>query len=385
MDLSYTEEQSLLRDSVASFLAEQYEFEQRRSALASEPHWRPDIWKALSQELQILGAAFPEEVGGFGGGAIENLILMEEFGKALVVEPYLASVVLAGGVLKHSTDSAVRERLQRLIAGEDIYTLAYSERTSRFNVAAVETRANADGNGWILDGHKKLVLAAPYADQIIVSARTSGESRDRNGVTLFALDPKTDGVSITPYSTYDGFRAADIALEGVKLGPEALISEKDAGFELIDRAVDEATAAICGEAVGVMSKLLELTLEYAKNRKQFGKSISSFQALQHRMTDMFVELEQAKSIALLGGIRAESDDDIVRARGVSMTKAQIGKACKKVGQSAIQVHGGMGITDEMAVSHYFKRATVLEAQFGSVGYHLSRIESVGSVEPSAAV
>ena len=376
MDLSYTEEQSMLRESVASFLAEHYTFEKRQAALSTGSLWRKDIWTALAEELQILGMSFPEEFGGFGGGAIDNLLLMEEFGRVLAVEPYLSTVVMAGGLLKRVPYDGAADAIERIIAGHEILSFGFSERASRFNIAAVDTRATADGSGWVIDGHKKLVLAAPYADRVIITARTAGGPREKEGISLFIVDTDAQGVSLNPYTTYDGFGAADITFDGVRIGADLLIGEQDNGFGYAERTVDDGIAAICGEAVGVMQKTLDLTLEYAKERKQFGKPISSFQALQHRMSDMFIDVEQAKSMALLGAIRAEEADPIVRARGISQTKAQIGAACKRVGQSAIQVHGGMGITDEMSVAHYFKRSTTLEGLFGSVDYHLARIEKL---------
>ena len=376
MDLSYTDEQLMLRDSVVSFLAEQYTFEKRQTALAADPLWRPDIWKAFAEELQILGISFPEEFGGFGGGAIDNLLLMEEFGRVVAVEPYLSTIVMAGGLLKRVPYDGAGDTIERIIAGQEILSFGFSERASRFNIAAVETRATADGSGWVVDGHKKLVLAAPYADRIIITARTAGGPREKDGISLFIIDANADGVSLNSYTTYDGFRAADITFDGVRIGTDALIGEKDNGFGYAERTVDDGIAAICGESVGVMQKMLDLTLEYAKERNQFGKPISSFQALQHRMSDMFIDVEQAKSMALLGAISAEDDDPIRRAKGISKTKAQIGGACKRVGQSAIQVHGGMGITDEMCISHYFKRSTTLEGLFGTVDYHLTRIEQL---------
>lgn len=374
MNLSFSEEQVMLRDTVGAYLSENYTFEQRQAGSAEAPHWRPEIWKALAEELQILGAAFPEELGGFGGNSIDNLILMQEFGRTLLVEPYLASVVMAGGIFKHSNHALAPLMIEQIITGERIHAFAFSERNSRFNLAAVETRAERVGDDWKISGHKKMVLAAPYAGSFIVTARTAGATREENGVSLFLLDAKAQGVSITPYMTYDGFRAADIVFDGVNISNENLIGEADMGFAIASRVMDEAVAALCGEAVGVMQTMLDLTLNYARDRKQFGKPISSFQALQHRMADMFIEIEQAKSISLLGAIRADDLEAAVREKGVSTAKAQIGTACKRVGQSAIQIHGGMGITEEMAVSHYFKRASAIEAQFGSVDYHLTRIE-----------
>lgn len=374
MDLSFTVEQDMLREAVAGFLVDHYDFHQRHHALRNEPFWRPEIWKSLAEELQVLGAAFPEELGGFGGGALEHLVLMEEFGKVLLVEPYLASVVMAGGVLKHSGHARRQNLIEEIISGQKISTLAFAEHNSRYNLASVETQARQRDGAWVLNGRKKLVLSAPYCDHLIVSARTAGGAREEHGIALFLIGAQASGVSMTPYMTYDGFRAADVVLENVTIGNDALLAEDTTGFEVLSRVIDEATSAICGEAVGVLKKMLELTLNYARDRRQFGGPISGFQAIQHRMADMFINLEQAKSIALLGAIRADDPDHLTRKRGVSLAKAYIGGASKSIGQSAIQIHGGMGITDEMAISHYFKRATMIESQFGSVDTHLSRIE-----------
>lgn len=383
MQLSFTEEQVMLRETVAAFLSDRYDFDSRRKALEEEPRWRPDIWKALAEELGILGAAFPESLGGFGGGAVENLIIMEEFGRHLVVEPYLPSIVIGGGFLKHSGHAGAAELAESVIAGTTILAFAQAERNSRFNPAAVETRASADGAGWVIDGHKRMVLAAPIANKLFVTARTSGSSHDRSGISVFLVDCDAPGVELASYVTYDGFLAADVSFANVRVGADALFGEKGNGLVLVEQVLDDAIAAMAAEASGLLRTALQRTVEYSRERKQFGVPLSSFQALQHRMADMFIEVEQAQSMAWLGAIRAEAADPVFRARGISAVKAQIGNACRKVGQSAIQVHGGMGMTDEMAISHYFKRATMIETMFGSVDYHLARIEAI-DVAASAA-
>ena len=374
MDFDFTEEQSMLRDTVASYLADHYTFDKRRAAIGNEPGWCPEVWKAFAQELGILGASFPVDLGGLGGGPIENMIIMEEFGKALVVEPYLPTVVIGGGFLKHSSHVSASELIDGIIAGKNIFAFAYAEPRGRYNLASLATTAKKNGAGWILSGHKAVVVAAPFATHLIVTARTAGGERDMRGVSVFLVDATAAGIRRTDFVTVDGFRASDIYFENVKLGAEALIGVVDEGLSLIEKVVDEAIAATCGEACGALRRLLSSTTEYTKQRKQFGASISSFQALQHRMVDMFIQVEQSVSMTYM--VNLKIGDDAERARAASAAKVQVGKACKFVGQGAIQLHGGMGMTDEMAVSHYFKRASMIESAFGSTDHHLGRLESL---------
>jgi pimeloyl-CoA dehydrogenase small subunit len=372
VDFSFTEEQSMLRDTVASYLADNYDFEKRRAALAKEPGWRPDVWKAFAEELGILGAPFSEELGGLGGGPIENMIVMEELGKALVVEPYLATVVIGGGFLKHSGHAAAADLIGSIISGEAIFAFAYAEPKGRYNLAALETTAKKDGGGWTLNGHKAVVIGAPYATHLIVTARTSGCERDAQGISVFLVEKGASGVTTRDYSTVDGFLASEVFFENVSLGADALVGPADNGLPLVEKVVDEAIAAVSAEACGVLRKLHEGTLEYTKQRKQFGVPISSFQVLQHRMVDMFIQVEQSISMTYMANIKV--GDEAERAKAASAAKVQIGKACRFVGQQAIQLHGGMGMTDEMAIGHYFKRATMIESAFGSVDHHLARYE-----------
>jgi pimeloyl-CoA dehydrogenase small subunit len=374
VDFSFTEEQSMLRDTVASYLADNYDFDRRRAALAREPHWRPEVWKAFAEELGILGAPFSEELGGLGGGPIENMVVMEELGKALVVEPYLPTVVIGGGFLKHSGHAGAADLIGGVIEGRNIFAFAYAEPRGRYNLAALETKAKKDGAGWTLNGHKAVVIAAPYATHLIVTARTSGGERDAQGVSVFLVEKGAAGVTTRDYPTVDGFQASEVHFENVSLGADALIGPADHGLPLVEKVVDEAIAATCAEACGVLRKLHEGTLEYTKQRKQFGVPISSFQVLQHRMVDMFIQVEQSISMTYMANIKVT--DEAERAKAVSAAKVQIGKACRFVGQQAIQLHGGMGMTDEMAIGHYFKRATMIESAFGSVDHHLARYEAL---------
>ena len=372
MDFSFTEEQSMLRDTVAAYLADHYDFDKRRAVVGKEPGWRPEVWKAFAEELGILGAPFSEELGGLGGGPIENMIVMEEFGKALVVEPYLGTVVIGGGFLKHSGHSAAADLIGGIIEGKTIFAFAQAEPQSRYNLASVATTAKKDGAGWTLNGHKSVVIGAPFATHLIVTARTAGGERDAQGISVFIVEKGAKGVTTRDYPTVDGFRASEVYFENVSLGADALVGPADAGLPLVEKVVDEAIAATCAEACGVLRKLHEGTLEYTKQRKQFGQPISSFQVLQHRMVDMFINVEQAVSMTYMANIKVS--DEAERAKAVSAAKVQIGKACRFVGQNAIQLHGGMGMTDEMAIGHYFKRATMIESAFGSVDHHLARYE-----------
>jgi alkylation response protein AidB-like acyl-CoA dehydrogenase len=375
MDLSFTEEQSMLRDTVGSFLADRYDFETRRKIAQSEAGWRADYWKAFANDLGILGAPFPEALGGLGGGATETMIIMEAFGRALVIEPYVETVVVGGGFLKHSGHPRAEELIGKIIAGETVMAFAYAEPQARYNWADLKTTARKDGSGYLLSGHKAVVVGAPWADQLIVTARTAGAQRDRDGVSVFLVDKAARGITTRDYPTVDGRRASELYFEDVSLSAEALIGEADHGLPMIERVIDEATAASLAEAMGVLGRLHESTLEYTKQRKQFGQPIGAFQVLQHRMVDMFIAAEQATSITYMATLKlGESERE--RATAVSAAKAYVGKALRFVGQNAIQLHGGMGMTDEMAIGHYFKRATVLEGLFGSTDHHLHRYEAM---------
>jgi hypothetical protein len=372
MDFSFTEEQSMLRDTVASYLADHYGFDQRKAMLAREPGWSPAVWKAFAEELGILGAPFSEDLGGLGGGAVENMIVMEEFGKALVVEPYLGTVVIAGGFLKHSGHPRAAGLIGRIIAGEAIFAFAWAEPQGRYNLADLKTTAKKDGASFVLNGHKAVVVGAPYATHLIVTARTDGGQRDAVGVSVFMVPKDAAGVTTRDYPTVDGFRASEVYLENVSLGADARIGPEGHALPLVEKVVDEAIAALCAEGCGVLRRLHEGTLEYTKQRKQFGQPIAAFQVLQHRMVDMFIQVEQAVSMTYMATIK--SADAAERSKAAAAAKVQIGKACRFVGQNAIQLHGGMGMTDEMAIGHYFKRASMIEAAFGSTDHHLARYE-----------
>ena len=372
MDFSFTDEQSMLRDTVASYLADHYDFDARRAAVQSEPGWRPQVWKAFADELGILGAAFPESLGGLGGGATETMVIMEEFGKALVVEPYVGTVVIGGGFLKHAAHPGAADLIGSIIAGDATMAFAYAEPQGRYNLADLKTTATKSGTGFTLNGQKAVVIGAPWATHLMVTARTAGGQRDRQGVSVFLVEAAATGITRRDYPTVDGFRASEVTFEAVQVPAEALIGVVDQGLPLVERVMDEAIAATCAEACGVLRKLHEGTVEYTKQRKQFGQPISSFQVLQHRMVDMFIQVEQSISMTYMATIKLADAGD--SAKAAAAAKVQIGKACKFVGQNAIQLHGGMGMTDEMAIGHYFKRATMIESAFGSVDHHLARYE-----------
>jgi alkylation response protein AidB-like acyl-CoA dehydrogenase len=376
MNFSFTEEQTLLRDSVAAYLADHYDFDKRRTAVKSAAGWRPEVWKAFAEELGILGAPFAEDLGGLGGGAIDTMVIMEEFGKALVVEPYLGTVVIGGGFLTKSNHPRAPELVGRIIAGEATFAFAYAEPQSRSNWADLKTTARKDGAGYVLNGAKAVVVGAPWASHLIVTARTGGAQREAGGVSVFLVDKGAAGVTSRDYPTVDGQRASEVILENVKVGADALIGPEGQSLPLIEAVMDEAIAALCGEACGVLRRLQEGTVDYTKQRKQFGQPIGQFQVLQHRMVDMFIQVEQSVSMTYMAHIRL-AEPAAARAKAISAAKVQIGRACRFVGQNAIQLHGGMGMTDEMAIGHYFKRATVIEAQFGDTDHHLTRYEAAG--------
>jgi alkylation response protein AidB-like acyl-CoA dehydrogenase len=375
MDFSFSEEQRLLRDSLANFLGDTYGFAKRRDALASEGGWRPDIWRAFATDLGILGAALPEALGGLGGGPVDTMVIMEELGRALVVEPYLDTIVIAAGLLKRFDTPAARDAVERIVAGDLIATLAWGEPAGRFNVADVATAARRDGAGWRLDGHKAVVSSAPWASHLLVTARTSGGQRDREGISLFLVDKAMAGVATRDYPTVDGGRASEIAFDGVTLGADALLGDEGQALSVVELVLDEARAALCAEAVGVMSELQRQTVDYAKQRRQFGQAIGDFQVLQHRMVDMFTQYEQSVSMTYMATLKLDLPA-AARAKAVSAAKVYVGRACTFLGQSAVQIHGGIGITDELPLSHYFKRAAMIESALGSSEYHLRRYQSL---------
>ena len=372
MDFSYTETQDMLRDTLARFLADTYDFESRKKMLARPEGRDPGIWRALATELGILGAPFAEEHGGLGGGALENMIMMEELGKVIAIEPYLQTVVIGGGAIKHAGGAMAEAMIPAIIAGEAVIAFAYAEPQGRYDLANLRTTAKGDGAGYVLNGQKAVVYAAPWATHLLVTARAGGAQREREGVALFLIDAKLPGVVRRDYPTVDGFQASEVYFENVAIPGDALIP---GGIDLIEQLIDEATVAVCGEACGIARKLHESTLDYTKQRKQFGVPIGKFQVLQHRMADMFIEVEQIASMALMGTLKLDQPA-AGRKAAISLAKAKVSRSIKFVGQNAIQTHGGIGITQELAIGHYFKRGTMIENQFGSADWHLDRFEQL---------
>jgi pimeloyl-CoA dehydrogenase small subunit len=371
MDFSFTEEQTLLRNSVQSLLADKYDFDTRRKIVKSAEGWSPAMWKQFA-ELGLLAAPFSEEMGGLGGGPIETMILMEEFGRHLVVEPFVETVVIAGGFLREGASKAQQDaHIPGIVDGSTVWAFAYAEPQGRYNLADLVTTAKKDGAGYTLNGYKAVVLGAPWAQKLIVTARTSGGQRDRDGVSVFIVDKSAAGVSTRDYPTVDGRRASEITFENVKLGADALIGAEGKGLPLVEKVTDQAIAALSAEAVGCMGELNKATVEYCKTRKQFGVPIGKFQVLQHRMVDMFMAYEQSVSMTYMVNLKL-GESDAERVKAAAGAKVQIGKAGRFVGQQSVQLHGGMGMTDELNVGHYFKRLTMIDTQFGNVDHQLKR-------------
>lgn len=370
MDFSYTDTQDMLRDTLARFLADTYDFDTRNKMINSPDGRDSGIWRALATELGILSAPFSEDKGGLGGGALENMIMMEELGKVIAIEPYLQTVVIGGGALKTAGGALAEATIPSIISGEAIIAFAYAEPQGRYDLANLRTTARKDGAGFTLNGHKGVVYAAPWATHLLVTARTGGGQRDREGVELFLVDARAKGIVRRDYPTVDGFRASEIYFENVAIPGDSLLP---GGLALIERVVDEATMGVCAEAGGVARKLHEGTLDYSKQRQQFGQPIGRFQVLQHRMADMMMEAEQIVSMTLMGTLKLDLPDN-ERKAAVSLAKAKVSRSVRFVGQNAIQTHGGIGITQELAIGHYFKRATMIESAFGSADFHLDRFE-----------
>jgi len=364
MDFNYTDEQNALRDTLARFIAKDYGFEQRRALAKSDTGFSRDHWKQFA-ELGLTALPFAEDFGGLGGNAVDTMLVMEAFGRGLVLEPYLATVIVAGGLIRDAGSDAQKEALLPSIAsGELMMALAHYEPGTRYEVSRVDTAAKADGNGWKLSGAKGVVLGGGAADKLLVSAKTG------KGISLFLVDAKAAGLTVRSTMTQDGGRAAEIQFDNVAVGADALVGAKDGALPAIERALDYGIAALCAEAVGIMTALNEATLEYLKTRKQFGQPIGRFQALQHRMVDMVIATEQSRSMATLAAVKADSTDAAERRRAISAAKAYVGQQARFVGQQAVQLHGGMGVVDELNVSHWFKRLTLIDLTFGNTDHHL---------------
>lgn len=366
MNFDYSDEQRQIREGVQALLRDVYGFEDRRAAIRSESGWRPDVWRRFA-DMGLLGLSRRDA----GAGPVEIMVVMEALGEALVVEPFLETVVIAGSLLSAAGGAVAAAELDAIAAGTSLHAVAWGEPAARVRFADVGTTAVRDGDGWRIDGTKSVVTAGPWANRLLVTARTAGRPGDADGVSLFLIDPSTAGVRLTAYPTIDGRRAADIAFEGVRVPADALLGTEGEALPLLERAGDEAIAAIAAESVGVMRRMLQDTTAFTQQRAQFGQPISRFQVLQHRMVDMFIAIEMATAASLLATLKLEAPAR-ERAMAASTAKVQIAEACRFVGQNAVQLHGGMGMTDETAVSHYFKRATAIEMEFGTIDHHLGR-------------
>ena len=371
MDFTLSDEQKLLKDSVDRFVAEKYGLDVRRALVASEDGFGRENWKTFA-ELGWLAIPFAEASGGLGGGPIEVMVMMEAFGRGLVVEPFISTILTGASLVEALGDKEQKAAiLPSVIQGKKLIAFAHVEPQARFTLSDIMTTATADGGGYRISGHKAVVFGGDSANHLIVSARTSGDQRDENGISLFLVDAEAEGVTRRSYGTVDGLRAADVALKDVLVGPEALLGEEGDTFATIESVVDRATAAVCAEAVGVMDSLHEQTLEYLNTREQFGVKLGKFQALQHRSVDMFVACQEARTMTYVATLSLDKPR-AERIRAVSAAKSHIGRAGRLVGQEAVQLHGGMGMTDELAVGHYFKRLTMIDTLFGNMDHHLER-------------
>ncbi|HEY9313432.1 acyl-CoA dehydrogenase family protein [Williamsia sp.] len=375
MDFSLTKEQELLRDSLGKFLATRYGLETSRAAVKTGKGWQPEIWASFADELGILGATLPEADGGLGGGPVELMIVTEALGHALVVEPFVDTVVIGSGLLRRAGGDRAARIVDNIVVGTAITAFAATEPTSGYTYSDVSTTARRDGDEWVINGVKAVVSSAPLANHLLITARTSGSQRDTDGISLFVVDVDPDdlpaGIESHRYRTIDDRQAADLTFTDLRVPADALLGAEGGAWTSIDKAIDEATASAASEAVGLMRKVLADTVEYAKQRQQFGQAIGSFQALQHRMVDMYMELEQSIAAVYLAVLNLEADP-VERSLAVSAAKATIGRSARFIGQNAVQLHGGMGMTEELAIGHYFKRLTAIEYEFGPADQHIAR-------------
>jgi len=377
MNFELSEEQKMIQQSVERFVQENYDLSNRISISSEDPGFSKEYWSSMA-ELGWLGLAFAEEEGGFGGNQIDTLVLMEQFGKGLVLEPFLANIVLGGGAIKRSNSQKLKETIiPGLIDGSLQITLAYAEEQSRFDLNDVATSATEDGEGFILNGKKSMVLNAESADKIIVVARTSGGQTEEDGISLFILDTGSEGIVMENFPTVDGLRASEISLENVKVSKEDLVGKKDKGFDILQAVANDAILALAAEAVGAMEVLYKDTVEYTQQREQFDHALSDFQVLQHRMVDMFMEYEQCKSL-LFRATMETVQDPIMAQRTIHALKHLIGKSGIFVGENAVQLHGGMGVTEELRIGHFFKRLLVIDSQFGNADFHLEKFTNISS-------
>jgi pimeloyl-CoA dehydrogenase small subunit len=373
MDFEFTEEQRLLRESLDRLLGDSYGFDKRKAYLAEPDGFSAATWGQYA-ELGLLGLPFAEEYGGFGGGPVDVMIVMEAFGRVLALEPYLATVVLAGTALGHAGSAAQNEAIvPQIVDGSLRLAVAHGERQARYDLNDVMTTATKIASGWRLDGAKSVVVHGDSADKLIVSARVSGDRHDPDGIGLFLVDAKANGIARRGYKMRDGIAAADIALSDVEVSAGDILGEPGRGLATMERVNQAGIMATSAEAVGAMETMLAMTIEYMKTRVQFGKPIGENQALQHRASEMMISLEQGRSLAMLAAIMVDDADAEQRAHDLSTAKVGVGQAARFVSQNAVQLHGGIGMTEEYAVGHYFRRCMVIEHSFGDTAYHLSKL------------
>ena len=378
MDLSLSVEHSILRDSVERFVRESYPFDKRRKIVDESESFLQENWHDFSK-LGWLGLNLPEEFGGNGGSAVDTMVVAEALGPGLILEPFLETVVIGSKLIQIGYNERQRpELLSNLVGGRLILTFAFAEPQSRYNLSDVQLSAQQNGDQFILNGKKAVVRHANSADKIIVSARTTGDRRDKDGITLFLVDRDSMGLSRQDYRLQDDVPASELIFDNVCLSRTAIMSELDCGLPMIELVVDHGIAMVCAEAVGIMSALYTATLQYVKTREQFGQPIGKFQVIKHRMVDMLMSCEEARSMAYMATLKLGESDPNVRKRAASAAKVSIGKAARFVGQQSIQLHGGMGMTDELNVGHYFKRLTMIDILFGDVDFHLKRYSACAS-------
>ena len=373
MDFDLTDDQRLLTDSVTRLLANQYGFEQRKALLKTEAGWSEALW-AQYAELGLLGLPIPEDFGGFGGGPVDVMLLMQAFGRHLVLEPYLATVVLGGTAIRLAgTEAQQGEILPEIAAGSTKLAFAHYERQARYDLTDILTTAKPQAGGYVLEGAKSVVLHGDCADKLVVSARTAGGRDDADGISLFLVDAGAPGIARRGYALRDGTRAAELSLSGVQVPREAMLGQQDAALPIIRRVVEAGIAATAAEVIGAMEAMQAMTLDYMKTRQQFGKPIGENQALQHRAAEMLVQMEQGRSMAMLAAMMVNEPDTAERERNIAMAKVGVGQAGRFVSQNAVQLHGGIGMTEEYAVGHFFRRVMVIEHLFGDTAYHLDQL------------
>jgi len=371
MNFELSEEQKMIQQSVERFVQENYDLNNRIKISSEDPGFSNEYWSSMA-ELGWLGLAFAEDDGGFGGNQIDTLVLMEQFGKGLVLEPFLANIVLGGGAIKRGASEALRQSiLPSLIEGNLQVTLAYAEEQSRFDLEDVATSALEENEDFIINGKKSMVLNAESADKIVVVTRTNGSQLDEQGISLFLVDSNSEGIDRENFPTVDGLRASEISFKDVRVSKENLLGEKDKGFEILKAVSNDAILALAAEAVGAMEVLYKDTVEYTQQREQFDHPLSDFQVLQHRMVDMFMEYEQCKSL-LFRATMETVQDPLISQRTIHALKHLVGKSGIFVGESAVQLHGGMGVTEELRIGHFFKRLLVIDSQFGNSDFHLEK-------------